>query len=78
MDEGSAGPVFTGRDLPRWLAAFPRPRKILLGSMSYVSRHASNGKWSARRTLTFLVVGSTALWAIIIGAGLWIAHLIEG
>lgn len=77
MEEESFGLIFTRRDLPRWLAALPRPGAIILWSMSFVSRRASRGRWSARRTLAFIVVASTLLWAMIIGAGVWLVGLIR-
>jgi hypothetical protein len=59
------------------MAVFPRPRSILLGFMNFASRNVSGGEWSARRALAFVVIASTALWALIIGAALAISHLMR-
>lgn len=55
------------------MAGFPRAGAVLVGLMTLVDHRLAHGRWSARRTLGFIVVTSLLLWSLLISAAVWIA-----
>jgi len=55
------------------MAGFPRAGAALVGLMLLVDRSLAHGRWSARRTLGFIVVTSLLLWTLLMSAIVWVA-----
>ena len=70
-------PRFTVKDLSPALAAVPMVSGLLVYLMRIVDGRVGGGKWSARRTLLFIVLSSVLLWALIISGALWLLEALH-
>ncbi len=74
VEAGANGSRFTARDLDPEMPGTPLASAVIARVMSVVDRRAKPRRWSARRTLAFIIVSSLLLWTLIVSGVLWLAR----